>query len=180
MHGRGAELARTLHFGGIRRNARTQPRRLITNPEVAGSNPAPATGKALETGPFCLSRGARLLTWLAQAAARRGLDDVSNNRQVRLSLLVAIAFVLVFGATTAGRTGEQAARPRTLAQVRGSIDALAQNGRRIAWCGRHVQILTLPGRRPVDVGSRRGRCARAYSSAAFCGKGWRRRRTRTS
>jgi Tol biopolymer transport system component len=89
---------------------------------------------------------------------------VSNNRHVRLSLLVALAFMLVFGATAAGRTGEQAARPRTLAQVRGSIDALAQNGRRIAWCGRHVQILTLPGRRPVDVGSRRGRCARAYSS----------------
>ena len=24
------------------------------NPEVAGSNPAPATGKAPETGPFCV------------------------------------------------------------------------------------------------------------------------------
>jgi Tol biopolymer transport system component len=66
--------------------------------------------------------------------------------------------VFVFGATAAGRTGEQAAQPRTLAQVRGSVDALAQNGRRIAWCGRQVQILTLPGRRPVAVGSRRGRC----------------------
>jgi hypothetical protein len=27
--------------------------RMAHNPEVAGSNPAPATGKALETGPFC-------------------------------------------------------------------------------------------------------------------------------
>src|SRR5438046_7883748 len=27
------------------------------NPEVAGSNPAPATGKALETGPFCCGLG---------------------------------------------------------------------------------------------------------------------------
>jgi hypothetical protein len=78
-------------------------------------------------------------------------------------LLVAIGFTLVFGASAAGRTGEQAAQPRTLAQVPGSIDALAQNGRRVAWiktearCGRQVQVLTLPGRRPVDVDSRRGR-----------------------
>jgi hypothetical protein len=47
--------------------------------------------------------------------------------------------------------------------VRGSIDALALNGRRIAWirtrarCGRQVQILTLPRRRAVYVGSKRGR-----------------------
>jgi TolB protein len=73
-------------------------------------------------------------------------------------LLIAIAFVFVFGATAGGRTGEQAAQPRTLAQVRGSVDAIAQNGRRIAWCGRQMQILTLPGRRPVAVGSRRGSC----------------------
>ncbi len=34
------------------------------NPEVAGSNPAPATEKALETGPFCFwgsDAGQRLL-----------------------------------------------------------------------------------------------------------------------
>src|SRR5438094_4557854 len=31
--------------------------RMAHNPEVAGSNPAPATGKALETGPFCFHRG---------------------------------------------------------------------------------------------------------------------------
>jgi WD40-like Beta Propeller Repeat len=78
-------------------------------------------------------------------------------------LLVVIAFMLVVGATAAGRTGEQAAQPRTLANVRGSVAALAQAGRRIAWtktrasCGRQFQILTLPGRRPVDVSWRRGR-----------------------
>jgi dipeptidyl aminopeptidase/acylaminoacyl peptidase len=84
-------------------------------------------------------------------------------------LVVAIAFMLVFGADAGGRTGEQAAQPRTLAEVRGRVDALAQNGRRIAWiktyagCGKQVQILTLPGRRPVYVGSRRGGgCARDY------------------
>jgi len=77
-------------------------------------------------------------------------------------LLVAVAFSLAFGATAAPRTGEPAARAKTLAKVRGSVDALAQNGRRIAWiktassCGKQVQILTLPGRRPVDVGSSRG------------------------
>jgi TolB protein len=73
--------------------------------------------------------------------------------------------MFVLGATAAGRTGEQAAQPRTLATVPGRVDALAQNGRRIAWiktqarCGRQVQVLTLPGRRPVDVDSRRGSCA---------------------
>jgi TolB protein len=82
------------------------------------------------------------------------------------SLLVAVGVVLVFGATAAAWTGEQAARPKTLAKVRGSVDALAQGGRRIAWiktrasCGKQVQVLTLPGRSPVDVGSRHGRsCA---------------------
>jgi len=77
-------------------------------------------------------------------------------------LLVAVAFSLAFGATAAPRTGEPAARAKTLAKVRGSVDALAQDGRRIAWintkasCGKQVQILTLPGRRPVYVGSSRG------------------------
>jgi Tol biopolymer transport system component len=88
----------------------------------------------------------------------KGNLAASDNRHVLRSLLVAIAFVFVFGASAAGRTGEQAAQPRTLAQVRGSVDAIAQNGRRIAWCGRQVQILMLPGRRPAAVGSRRGRC----------------------
>jgi TolB protein len=78
-------------------------------------------------------------------------------------LLVAIGFTLVFGASAVPRTGEQAAQPRTLAKVRGSVDGLAQAGRRIAWtktrasCGRQFQILTVPGRRPVDVSWRRGR-----------------------
>jgi hypothetical protein len=93
----------------------------------------------------------------------------SDTRHVSrgLGLFVVVVLMLVFGATAAGRTGEQAARPRTLAQVRGSVDALAQNGRRVAWiktqarCGRQVQILTLPGRRPVDIDWRRGRsCVR--------------------
>jgi hypothetical protein len=81
-------------------------------------------------------------------------------------LLIVVAFAFVFGATAAARTGKQAAQPSTLTTVRGSVDALAQNGRRVAWiktqarCGRQVQIFTLPGRRPVDVDSRRGRsCA---------------------
>jgi WD40-like Beta Propeller Repeat len=71
-------------------------------------------------------------------------------------LLVAIALMLIFGATALARTGEQAARPRTLAEVRGSVLALAQDGPRIAWIrssrGHPLQILTVPGRRPVDVG----------------------------
>jgi WD40-like Beta Propeller Repeat len=52
---------------------------------------------------------------------------------------------------------------RTLTEVRGSINALALNGRRIAWistrarCGRQVQILTLPRRRAVYLGSESGR-----------------------
>jgi Tol biopolymer transport system component len=78
-------------------------------------------------------------------------------------VLVSIAFVLVLGAAAAARTGEQSAQPMTLMKVSGRVDALAQNGRRIAWiktqarCGRQVQVITLPGRRPVDVDSRRGR-----------------------
>ena len=101
-----------------------------------------------------------LLTWACSSSRTllKGNLDTSDNRHVLRCLLIAIAFVFVFGATAAGRIGEQAARPRTLAQVRGSVDALAQNGRRIAWCGRQVQILTLPGRRPAAVGSRRGSC----------------------
>jgi Tol biopolymer transport system component len=53
-----------------------------------------------------------------------------------------------------------------LAAVRGSIEALAQDGPRIAWiktkarCGKQVQILTLPGRHPVYVGSSQGETCR--------------------
>jgi Tol biopolymer transport system component len=71
-------------------------------------------------------------------------------------LLVAVGLMLIFGATALARSGEQAARPRTLAEVRGSVLALAQDGHRIAWIrtswGHPLQMLTLPGRRPVDVG----------------------------
>jgi WD40-like Beta Propeller Repeat len=79
------------------------------------------------------------------------------------ALLIAVGLALMFGVASAARTGEQAAQPRTLATVRGSVDALAQEGSRIAWiktharCGRQLQVVTLPGRRPVSVGSRRGR-----------------------
>ena len=71
-------------------------------------------------------------------------------------LLVAVGLMLIFGATALARSGEQAARLRTLAEVRGSVLALAQDGHRIAWIrtswGHPLQMLTLPGRRPVDVG----------------------------
>jgi Tol biopolymer transport system component len=78
-------------------------------------------------------------------------------------LLVAVGLMLIFGATALARTGEQAARPRTLAKVRGSVFALAQDGQRIAWmktargCERMVQILSLPARRPVYVDSPTGK-----------------------
>jgi hypothetical protein len=81
-------------------------------------------------------------------------------------LLVVVSFLLVFGATAAVRTGERAPQPTTVAKVRGSIEALAQDGRRIAWmetnasCGKQVQILTLPRRRPVYVGSSQGESCR--------------------
>jgi TolB protein len=87
-------------------------------------------------------------------------------------VLLTVALMLALGATAAARTGETAARPRTLASVPGLVDALVQDGRRIGWsnqsrCGSRVQILTLPGRRPVDVLSRRYRtCALDY------GPGW--------
>jgi Tol biopolymer transport system component len=96
---------------------------------------------------------------------------------VSRALAVAVAVTLVFGATAAARTDGQAARPTTLAKVRGSVDALAQNGRRIAWINtrarcRHVQILTLPARRPVDLGSRRSRnCAVGGSAIALSADG---------
>jgi Tol biopolymer transport system component len=81
-------------------------------------------------------------------------------------LLVVGSFLLVFGATAAVRTGERAPQPTTVAKVRGSIEALAQDGRRIAWmetnasCGKQVQILTLPRRHPVYVGSSQGKSCR--------------------
>jgi Tol biopolymer transport system component len=80
---------------------------------------------------------------------------------VSRGLLVAVAFTLAFSAAAAPHTVEPAARAKTLAKIHGSIDALAQNGHRIAWitrqasCGKQIQILKLPGRRPVYVGSSR-------------------------
>ena len=90
------------------------------------------------------------------------------------ALLIAVGLALMVGGASAARTGEQAAQPRTLAKVHGSVDALAQDGRRIAWikthahCGRQLQVLTLPGRRPVYVGSRRGR---SCTEVGGCGCG---------
>jgi Tol biopolymer transport system component len=68
--------------------------------------------------------------------------------------------MLIIGATAAARTGGQAARPTTLAEVRGRIDGLAQNGNRIAWlkseryCRTPPQVLTLPSHHARYVGSR--------------------------
>ncbi|MDP9232132.1 MAG: hypothetical protein M3O73_05105 [Actinomycetota bacterium] len=94
------------------------------------------------------------------------------------ALLVAVGLALVFSATAASRIGEHAARLRTLAKVRGSIDSLAQDGRRIAWikthasCERQAQILTLPRRRPVYVGFGRGRrCGRLGGPIALSADG---------
>jgi WD40-like Beta Propeller Repeat len=104
--------------------------------------------------------------------------EASDNRHVLRCLPVAIAVVFAFGATAAGRTGEQAAQPRTLAQVRGSVTALAQNGRRVSWvktgatCGvQRVQILTLPQRRPVYVGLPHGRSCGLDTSFALSADG---------
>jgi hypothetical protein len=68
----------------------------------------------------------------------------------------ALALALVFGATAAARTGEPYARPKTLAKVRGSIEALAQDGPNIAWLRDHtrpVQILNVRTRRLLTAGS---------------------------
>ncbi len=74
----------------------------------------------------------------------------------RFRLLAAVGLVLAFSATALGGTGKQVARPKTLAKVDGRVYALAQNGRRISWMKSRwrspLQILTLPARRPVDVG----------------------------
>jgi hypothetical protein len=51
MHGRGRKLARSLHFGGIRRNTCTQSRRLITRRSQVQILP-PLPRKAPGTGPF--------------------------------------------------------------------------------------------------------------------------------
>jgi Tol biopolymer transport system component len=89
---------------------------------------------------------------------------------VSRSLLVAVTLALAFCAAAAPRTGEPATGAKTLAAVRGSIEALAQDGPRIAWiktkarCGKQVQILTLPGRRPVYVGSSGGESCRLRGS----------------
>jgi hypothetical protein len=74
-----------------------------------------------------------------------------------IRLLVAVGLTLAFGATASGGNGEQSARPKTIAKVDGRIYALAQDGNRIAWMKSRwrspLQILTLPARRPVVVGS---------------------------
>jgi WD40-like Beta Propeller Repeat len=79
------------------------------------------------------------------------------------ALLVASGLVFLFGATAGARTAPRQSRSRTLATLDVPVNAVAQNGRRIALimsylrCGNQVRILTLPERRPIAVGSRRGR-----------------------
>ena len=51
----------------------------------------------------------------------------------RFRLLVAVGLVLAFSATALGDNGKQVARPKTLAKVDGRVNALAQDGNRIAW-----------------------------------------------
>jgi len=54
------------------------------NPEVAGSNPAPATGKAPETGPFRLIEHRRAHNGCCPDVARssrRGVADVGHRRR---------------------------------------------------------------------------------------------------
>jgi len=81
---------------------------------------------------------------------------------VTKGLLLVAVVVLVFGPTATARIDHGGASVRTLAEVPGRADALAVNGRRIAWintqirCGRQVQVLTLPSRRPVYLGSTSG------------------------
>ncbi len=93
-------------------------------------------------------------------------------------LPITVALTLVVGATAAARPAVRAAAPRTIATTPGVVEALAQDGRHIAWinpsarCGRQVQMLTLPGRRPVYLGSRRGRSCQeltALGSIAVAG-----------
>jgi predicted dithiol-disulfide oxidoreductase (DUF899 family) len=60
MQRRRAILARNLHFCGIRRNACTQSRRLITRRSQVQILP-PLLRKALETGSFCWSASFRSL-----------------------------------------------------------------------------------------------------------------------
>src|SRR5215207_11604955 len=75
-------------------------------------------------------------------------------------LLVAFGLAVASAATAAGHSGDGDARPTTLATVRGSVFAVAQDSRRIAWVrsvGVPVQVLRLPGRRVVTLGSRPSR-----------------------
>jgi hypothetical protein len=51
--------------------------RMAHNPEVAGSNPAPATGKAPETGLFCFL-GGDLLWKLLPTFAQRSAEAIHS------------------------------------------------------------------------------------------------------
>jgi WD40-like Beta Propeller Repeat len=99
---------------------------------------------------------------------------------VTRGLLLAVVVVFVFGPSATARIDHREAPVRTLAEVPGRADALAASGSRIAWintrarCGRQVQILTLPRRRPVYVGSASGRsCRRANIGAIAVAAGGR-------
>jgi TolB protein len=87
----------------------------------------------------------------------RTLVSPKSLPHARFRLVVAVGLVLAFSATALGGNGKQVARPKTLAKVDGRVNALAQDGNRIAWMKSRwrspLQILTLPARRPVVVGS---------------------------
>jgi hypothetical protein len=66
--------------------------RMAHNPEVAGSNPAPATRKALETGPFCLQERDRyrelLPNFCPAGSGREPHSPVSCPRRPRWTAVV--------------------------------------------------------------------------------------------
>ena len=78
MHGRGRQLARCLHFGGKRRNACTQSRRLITRRSQVQILP-PLLRKAPETAPFALSSAADFSLLQTPSAHRRPNCPSSGN-----------------------------------------------------------------------------------------------------
>lgn len=89
-----------------------------------------------------------------------------------IPLLVVAGLMLAFGATASGGNGEQSARPKTIAKTDGQVYALGQDGNRIAWMKSSwrspLEILTLPTRRPVAVGSGPHPDAESCSHAPGC------------
>jgi hypothetical protein len=83
------------------------------NPEVAGSNPAPATGKAPETGPFCSLGRRRQVNFCPTAlAAAFRLPDRIAPEIVRLLLVEALVGNGHAQAVTQARVGPKDAGTR--------------------------------------------------------------------